>query len=127
MLTGPDGGAAASAPRRRIKCCRQCAGLGWTFLLKNKNGPILFTTLTTFAWVRWLQEENAGRKKTGRYLCLRIISTECNDTIIGNNILLLNREFKELVHEHLDLFTYLCLGDHEHVPGSDSCERLPSS
>ena len=28
------------------KCCRQCAGLGWTFLLK-KNGPDLFTTLTT--------------------------------------------------------------------------------
>ena len=46
MLTGPDGGAAASAPRRGIKCCRQCAGLGWTFLLKNKNGPNLFTTLT---------------------------------------------------------------------------------
>ena len=46
MLTGPDGGAAASAPSRRIKCCRQCAGLGWTFLLKNKNGPKLFTTLT---------------------------------------------------------------------------------
>ena len=46
MLTGPDGGAAASVARWRIKCCRQCAGLGWTFLLKNKNGPELFTTLT---------------------------------------------------------------------------------
>ena len=38
---------------------------------------------------------------------------------------------KELVHEHLALFiylrTYLCLGDHEHVPGPDSCESLPSS
>ena len=106
MLTGPDGGAAASAPRRRIKCCRQCAGLGWTFLLKNKNGPELRRWLW-FAWVRWLQEENAGRKKTGRYLCRRIISTECNDTVIGNNILLLNDEFKELVHEHLALFIYL--------------------
>ena len=127
MLTGPDSGAAASAPRRRIKCRRQCAGLGWTFLLKNKNGSDLFTTLTRFAWVRWLQEGNAGRKKTGPYLCRRIILTECNDTIIGNNILLLNREFKELVHEHLALFTYLCLGDHEHVPGLDSCESLPSS
>ena len=56
-----------------------------------------------------MQEENGGRKKTGRYLCLRIISTECNDTIIGNNILLLNREFKELVHEHLALFIYLLI------------------
>ena len=60
-----------------------------------------------FARVRWLQEENGGRKKTGRYLCLRIISTECNDTIIGNNILLLNREFKELVHEYLALIYLL--------------------
>ena len=71
-----------------------------------------------------------GRKKIGRYLSRRITSTECNDTIIGNNILLLNREYKELVHEHLALFiylgSYLCLGDHEHVPGPDSCERLPS-
>ena len=75
-------------------------------------------------------------KKIGRYLCLRIISTECNDTLIRNNTILLkfdfsNRKFKELVHEHLALFiylfTYLCLGDHEHVPGPDSCESLPSS
>ena len=76
----------------------------------------------------------AGRKwweKEDWSLSLPIIATECNDTIIGNNILLLNREFKELVHEHLALFiylfTYLCLGDHEHVPGPDSCESLPSS
>ena len=47
MLIGPDGGTAASAQRRRIKCCSQCAGVGWTFLLKNKNGPELFATLTT--------------------------------------------------------------------------------
>ena len=109
MLTGPDSGAAASAPRRRIKCYRQCAGLGWTFLLKNKNRPDLFTTLTTICMVCWLQEENVGRKKTGRYLCRRIISTECNDTIIGNNMLLLNREFKELVQEHLALLIYLLI------------------
>ena len=72
-----------------------------------KMDRVYLRHLLRFAWVRWLQEENAGRKKTGRYLCLRIISTECNDTIIGNNILLLNREFKELVHEHLALFIYL--------------------
>ena len=59
MLTGPDGGAAASAPRRRIKCCRQCAGLGWTFLLKNKNGPELFTMLTTICMGPLV----AGRKR----------------------------------------------------------------
>ena len=58
MLTGPDGGAAASAPRLRIKCCRQCAGLGWTFLLKNKNGPELFTMLTTIC----MDPLVAGRK-----------------------------------------------------------------
>ena len=46
MLTGPDGGAAASAPRRRIKWCRQCVGLGWAFLSKNNNGSELFTMLT---------------------------------------------------------------------------------
>ena len=105
MLTGPDGGVMASAPRRRIKCCRQCAGLGWTFLLKNKNGPELFTTLTSICMGPLV----AGRKKTGRYLCLRIISTECNNTNIGNKILLLNHEFKELVHEHLALFIYLLI------------------
>ena len=67
-----------------------------------------------FAWVRWLQEENGGRKKIGRYLYLRIISTECNGTLIGNNILLLkidfsNHKFKELVYEHLALFIYLLI------------------
>ena len=50
-------------------------------------------------------------KVTLRYLSLRIISTKCNDTPIGNNILLLkfdfsNRKFKEPVHEHLALFIY---------------------
>ena len=65
--------------------------------------------LLRFARVRWLQEENGGRNKTGRYLFLRIISTECNDTIIGNNILLLDHEFKELVHKHLALFIYLLI------------------
>ena len=61
-----------------------------------------------------MQEENAGKKKTGRYLYLRIISTKCNDTIIGNNILLLkfdfsNCKFKELVDENLALFIYLLI------------------
>ena len=109
MLTGPDGGAAVSAPRRRIKCCRQCAGLGWTFLLKNKNGPELFKTLTMICMGPLVAGRNVWRKKTSRYLCLRIILTECNDTIIGNNILLLNHEFKELVHEHLALFINLLI------------------
>ena len=108
MLTGPDGGGAVSAPRRRIKCCRQCAKMGWTFLLKKKNGPELFTTLTTIcmgplvAGRKWREKEDWS------------LSLPKNNTIIGNNILMLkfvfsNHEFKELVHEHLALFIYLLI------------------
>ena len=50
-----------------------------------------------------------GERRLVAIFFLGIISTECNDIIIGNNILLLNHEFKELVHEHLALFIYLLI------------------
>ena len=100
---------AASAQRRRVKCCLQCDGLGWTFLWKNKNGPELFTTLTTICMGPLVAGRKYWEKEDWSLCSLRIISTECNDTIIGNNILLLNHEFKELVHEHLALFINLLI------------------
>jgi len=114
MLTGPDSGAAMSATRRRINWSRQCVGYGWAFLSKNNIGPELFTMLTMICMDPLVAGRKWWEKKTGRYLCLRIISTECNDTLIGNNILLLkfdfsNHEFKERVHEHLALFIYLLI------------------